>query len=302
MPWGRQCRDRRGVANHHTCARSGVVYVAAQTETRRPSARKSDGSAILLALRLEAQTNQSRQVDCVTLSTAGKAMDASTRTGDLRQPLMTRDLDAARRAFETGGDGAVEASRLAHNTGPKNGVNGMAVEQHEQSGGRLKGIVFGGLDGILTSFAIISGSVGANLGPVAMLALGISNVLADALSMGVGEYLSSRSYNAVRPRAPHARPLPLCSRALIPPAPPALRHSMCARSASARRGSCRTTRPARLPRWSNSSSHVACRARTPRLSSSAVRARQHARSLPRRRGADARHRPRGCAAASAARR
>ena len=72
----------------------------------------------------------------------------------------------------------------------------MAVEQHEQSGGRLKGIVFGGLDGILTSFAIISGSVGASLGPVAMLALGVSNVLADALSMGAGEYLSSRSYNS----------------------------------------------------------------------------------------------------------
>ena len=74
--------------------------------------------------------------------------------------------------------------------------NGMAVEDHEQSGGRLKGIVFGGLDGILTSFAIIAGSVGARLGPVPMLALGISNVLADALSMGAGEFLSSRSYNA----------------------------------------------------------------------------------------------------------
>ena len=48
---------------------------------------------------------------------------------------------------------------------------------------------------VLTSFAIISGSVGANLSPVAILALGISNVLADALSMGAGEFLSSRSYN-----------------------------------------------------------------------------------------------------------
>jgi len=121
-------------------------------------------------------------------------MENPTRATDLAQPLM-RDLDAARRAFDAGGEQAAEASRRAHtvNTG---GMNGMAVEHHEQSGGRLKGIVFGGLDGILTSFAIRSGSVGANLGPVAMLALGISNVLADALSMGVGEFLSSRSYNA----------------------------------------------------------------------------------------------------------
>ena len=33
------------------------------------------------------------------------------------------------------------------------------------------------------------------LAPVAVLAMGVSNVLADAMSMGVGEYLSSRSYN-----------------------------------------------------------------------------------------------------------
>lgn len=74
-------------------------------------------------------------------------------------------------------------------------VSPGASEEHEQSGGRLKGIIFGGLDGILTSFAILAGSVGADLGPVAMLALGASNVVADALSMGVGEFLSSRSYS-----------------------------------------------------------------------------------------------------------
>ena len=59
----------------------------------------------------------------------------------------------------------------------------------------VKTIVFGGLDGILTSFAIVAGAVGAHLTPVAVLAMGVSNVLADAMSMGVGEYLSSRSYN-----------------------------------------------------------------------------------------------------------
>lgn len=119
------------------------------------------------------------------------------QSGDLKEPLVTRDLDAARRAYEAGGDAAIAASRAAHSVNLEpGGINGMAVEHHEQSGGRLKSIVFGGLDGILTSFAIISGSVGASLGPVPMLALGVSNVLADALSMGVGEYLSSRSYNS----------------------------------------------------------------------------------------------------------
>ena len=106
----------------------------------------------------------------------------------------TRDLGAARAAYASGN---VALSKEAHTRVAMPGSG--ASEEHEESGGRLKGIVFGGLDGILTSFAIIAGSVGANLGPVAMLALGVSNVLADALSMGAGEYLSSRSYyNYVR--------------------------------------------------------------------------------------------------------
>jgi len=112
----------------------------------------------------------------------------------LAQPLMTgpsRDLDGARSAYQSGD---VEASRAAH----ANAVRpaGMkATEDHIEAGGRIKSIVFGGLDGILTSFAVVSGAVGAHLGPVVILAMGISNVLADALSMGAGEYLSSRSYN-----------------------------------------------------------------------------------------------------------
>ena len=108
--------------------------------------------------------------------------------GNLAQPLLGRDLDAARGAWETRD---ADSSKAAHTAG----VAGAASEQHEQGGGRVKAIVFGGLDGILTSFAIIAGSVGADLGPVAILALGVSNVLADALSMGAGEFLSSRSYN-----------------------------------------------------------------------------------------------------------
>lgn len=103
----------------------------------------------------------------------------------LNQPL-TRDLDQARLAYESG---SIEASRRAHQAG-----TGLATEKHEEGGSYVKTIVFGGLDGILTAHAVVAGAVGAHLGPTAILALGVSNVLADALSMGVGEYLSSRSY------------------------------------------------------------------------------------------------------------
>lgn len=56
-------------------------------------------------------------------------------------------------------------------------------------------MIFGGLDGILTSFAIVAGAAGGNLSPQVVLILGFSNILADALSMGVGEFLSSKATN-----------------------------------------------------------------------------------------------------------
>jgi vacuolar iron transporter family protein len=55
--------------------------------------------------------------------------------------------------------------------------------------------VFGGLDGILTSFAIVAGAAGGGMTPQVVLVLGFSNIFADALSMGVGEFLSSKAHN-----------------------------------------------------------------------------------------------------------
>ncbi|CAM9160095.1 unnamed protein product [Discosporangium mesarthrocarpum] len=56
-------------------------------------------------------------------------------------------------------------------------------------------MVFGGLDGILTSFAIVAGAAGGCFIVSVILILGFSNIFADALSMGVGEYLSSKAHN-----------------------------------------------------------------------------------------------------------
>ena len=66
---------------------------------------------------------------------------------------------------------------------------------HQSEGGLLKPIIFGGLDGILTSFAIVAGAAGGGLSPEVVLVLGFSNIFADALSMGVGEFLSSKATN-----------------------------------------------------------------------------------------------------------
>lgn len=54
-------------------------------------------------------------------------------------------------------------------------------------------MVYGGLDGIITTFAVVSGVSGAQLGAQVILILGIGNLLADGFSMGIGDYLSTKS-------------------------------------------------------------------------------------------------------------
>ncbi|SLN12559.1 VIT family protein [Roseovarius litorisediminis] len=63
----------------------------------------------------------------------------------------------------------------------------------------LKQIIFGGNDGIVTTFAIVAGFAGAasdgvaQIGGLAVLVFGLANLFADAVSMGLGEFLSLRS-------------------------------------------------------------------------------------------------------------
>jgi VIT1/CCC1 family predicted Fe2+/Mn2+ transporter len=57
----------------------------------------------------------------------------------------------------------------------------------------VKSIVYGGLDGIVTTFAIVAASAGGGLDLSAILIVGFSNVFADALSMGLGDALSTKS-------------------------------------------------------------------------------------------------------------
>src|SRR5690554_1863714 len=57
----------------------------------------------------------------------------------------------------------------------------------------LREFVYGGMDGAVTTFAVVTGAAGANLGVRVILILGFANVLADGFSMAVGSYLSEKS-------------------------------------------------------------------------------------------------------------
>lgn len=54
----------------------------------------------------------------------------------------------------------------------------------------LSEFIYGGMDGVITTVAIIAGTMGANIAPKYALILGLSNIMADGFSMGISRYNS----------------------------------------------------------------------------------------------------------------
>lgn len=53
--------------------------------------------------------------------------------------------------------------------------------------------VLGAVDGIVTTFAVVAGAVGADLSSGIVLILGMANLIADGFSMAVGNFLGTRA-------------------------------------------------------------------------------------------------------------
>ena len=100
---------------------------------------------------------------------------------------ITKRIDQARKAFANNDK---QAAAKAHSPDSI----ARASEQHGGAGSQYLGeMVYGGLDGIITTFAVVSGVAGAQLGTPVILILGLANLLADGFSMATGAYLSAKS-------------------------------------------------------------------------------------------------------------
>lgn len=74
----------------------------------------------------------------------------------------------------------------------------MHHEKHSRGlGGYIKDIVYGANDGIITTFAVVAGTIGASLDPKIILILGFSNLIADGFSMAASNFLGNRSEHAL---------------------------------------------------------------------------------------------------------
>ena len=99
----------------------------------------------------------------------------------------SKRLEEARKSFSRGD---MKGSEHAHTAE----AIAEAAERHGGAGSKYLGeMVYGGLDGIVTTFAVVSGVAGAQLGTPVILILGLANLFADGFSMATGSYLSTKS-------------------------------------------------------------------------------------------------------------
>lgn len=68
----------------------------------------------------------------------------------------------------------------------------LAIARHY-----LGDLVYGAIDGIITTFAIVAGVAGASMSRRVIIVLGVANLIADGFSMAASNYLSIRSRGAV---------------------------------------------------------------------------------------------------------
>ena len=72
----------------------------------------------------------------------------------------------------------------------------QGIEQRLRAGPKayyLREWVYGGIDGVVTTFAIVAGVVGASLAPLIVLILGVANLIADGFSMAAGCYSATKA-------------------------------------------------------------------------------------------------------------
>ncbi|KQB85116.1 VIT1/CCC1 transporter family protein [Corynebacterium oculi] len=72
-------------------------------------------------------------------------------------------------------------------------VKGLAAQSRERMSGDFRAAVFGANDGLVSNLALVIGVMGSGVSSSMILLTGVSGLLAGALSMAAGEYISVKS-------------------------------------------------------------------------------------------------------------
>ena len=126
--------------------------------------------------------------------------DQNQLNKQIKDAYKQHDSEASRHLHQQ----KMNASKLVINMANPNNNNNNVIdenvpfefskEQHKgQAGEFIKSIIFGGLDGIITIFAIVASISGSDMKVETILVLGIAKLVGDGISMGVGDFLSEKA-------------------------------------------------------------------------------------------------------------
>ena len=85
---------------------------------------------------------------------------------------------------------SVRRVRLEHNHTREEIQKRLARDAH---GSHLRDWIYGGIDGTITTLAIVAGVIGAELPGTVVLVLGLANLVADGFAMGAGNYSATKA-------------------------------------------------------------------------------------------------------------
>jgi vacuolar iron transporter family protein len=109
--------------------------------------------------------------------------DYSQTTGDAGMAASEQSHSRLLRAISLSGQGGMEGGVLAQLEG-----------RHRSAGGNaLRAAVLGANDGLVSNFSLVMGVAGASMAGKAILLTGIAGLLAGAISMALGEWISVQS-------------------------------------------------------------------------------------------------------------
>lgn len=110
------------------------------------------------------------------------------------------DLESARIAAEAQADERSHAATLRALSRPEPlGLETILSREswHKGGGGAMRELIFGVNDGLVSTLSLVSGVAGANPGRGVVLLAGVAGLLAGAISMAAGAYISTKSEKEV---------------------------------------------------------------------------------------------------------
>jgi VIT1/CCC1 family predicted Fe2+/Mn2+ transporter len=110
------------------------------------------------------------------------------------------DAESARIAAEAQADEHGHAIALRALAGPQAGGPEAILSRerwHRGGGGSMRDLIFGINDGLVSTLSLVSGVAGADPGRGVVLLAGLAGLLAGAISMAAGAYISSKSEREV---------------------------------------------------------------------------------------------------------